>query len=231
MKMLIVRPQPGADATAALARAADIPAELSPLFEIQPLPWDVPAAANYDALMLTSANALHHGGGGLDALHNLPVYVVGEATAAAAREAGFAVIYTGTGGVKALLARAVADQKYRLLRLAGRHYTETISPAEVKIDVRAVYHSAKLPAPASLIMNLSRPTLAALHSARAADYFSDICNKFQVDKSAIAVVALSPEIAAAAGFGWADILIADSPNDEALLLKAKSYFTNTHRDP
>jgi uroporphyrinogen-III synthase len=231
MKMLIIRPQPGADATAALAQKAGIPAVTTPLFEVQPLPWDVPIAANYDAIMVTSANTFRHGGDGLETLRSLPVYAVGQATAIAARAAGFEVIWTGTEGANTLLTQATTDQNYRLLRLAGQHYHETGTPAEMTIDIRAVYHSAKLPPPASLIMNLSEPSLAALHSVRAAEYFSTICNSQQISKSAIAIAALSPEIAAAAGLGWADILVADAPNDEALLLKAKTYFTNVHCDP
>ena len=51
--------------------------------------------------MLTSANAIRHGGAGLERLRSLPVHAVGEATAAAAREAGFAVAGIGEGGCRA----------------------------------------------------------------------------------------------------------------------------------
>ncbi len=229
--MCIIRPQPGADATAALARQAGIAAEVIPLFEVQSLPWAIPDAANYDALMLTSANALRHGGGGLAALLGLPVYAIGTATAAAARAAGFGVIWTGTDGANALVIQAKADHNLRLLWLSGRHYSNVATPPEISIDTCPVYDSTALAAPSTLIKYLSSPHLTALHSVRAAQHFSSICDTHDVDKSNIAILSYSDKIAAAAGLGWAASLISNAPNDDALLLKAKSYFTNAHRDP
>ena len=94
-RVLVLRPEPGASATVDRARAMGLDAVATPLFEVEPLDWDVPEASGFDGVLLTSANALRHGGDGLQALRGLKAYAVGDATAQAAREAGFDVAATG----------------------------------------------------------------------------------------------------------------------------------------
>ena len=53
--------------------------------------------------LLTSANAVRCGGEQLHSLRGLKAYAVGEATAEAAREAGFDIAATGDAGVDRLL--------------------------------------------------------------------------------------------------------------------------------
>lgn len=231
MKLLILRPQPGADATAALAQRMGISAVVIPLFAIQPLPWSVPDTAEYDALIFSSANAPRHGGGGLSALHSLPAYAAGSATAKAARAAGFGVIWTGTKGADAVIEQAKMDRNLRLLWLTGNHHHDIVLPSNMSVEPMPVYESARLSAPQTLIENLSYPQITALHSVRAAQYFRSICDDYGIDKSNIALVSFSREISDSAGAGWAARLVADTPNDNALLLKAKSYFTNMHCGP
>jgi uroporphyrinogen-III synthase len=231
MKLLILRPQPGADATAALATKAGIETDIAPLFEVQSVVWTAPRADQYDALLLTSANALRHGGNQMAAFKNLPVYAVGSATADAARGAGLGVIWTGTKSADSVIAQAKADRNLRLLWLTGRHHIVQASLPELTIDAKIVYDSVQITDQTTLVTKLSRPCLAALHSARSAQCFMTICDTHAVDKSSIAIAAYSQKIADTAGPGWAASLVADAPNDEALLFKAKSYFTNAHCDP
>jgi len=108
-RLLILRPQPGAGATAARAAALGFDAIVAPLFAIEPVAWEPPGAGGYDAVMMTSANAARMGGGGLDAWRGHRLYVVGAATAAAARTAGFGEIVTGSRDAAALIAQARAD--------------------------------------------------------------------------------------------------------------------------
>src|SRR5688572_19197975 len=102
-RLVIVRPEPGASATAQRARAIGLDALTMPLFKAEPVEWQVPDPGQFDALLLTSANAVRHAGAGLGRLRDLPVYAVGEATAAAARDAGFAIAASGDGGIERLL--------------------------------------------------------------------------------------------------------------------------------
>ena len=73
MKLLIVRPQPGADATAARVNAAGHMAVCLPLFATQPVAWDLPNIDDFDGILLTSANALRHIADKLPMLTGLPL--------------------------------------------------------------------------------------------------------------------------------------------------------------
>ena len=95
--LVILRPEPGASRTAEEARRLGLEPRIVPLFEIVALAWTAPDPRQFDGMVITSANAIRLGGAGLGRLKALPVHAVGEASAAAARAAGFAVDSTGTG--------------------------------------------------------------------------------------------------------------------------------------
>ena len=115
MKVLILRPQPGADETAGRARALGLAPVVAPLFAVRPLAWEAPDPAGFDAVMLTSASAARQASDGLTPFRQLPCYTVGEATAAAADEAGFADIRVGADDGAALLMMMAADGVARAL--------------------------------------------------------------------------------------------------------------------
>ena len=116
-RLLVLRPEPGASATVKRACEQGLEAVAVPLFEVEPMGWQAPEAASFDALLLTSANAIRHGGDDLAKLRGLRVYAVGEATAQAARDAGFDIAATGDAGVDRLLGSIEPDA--RLLHLCG----------------------------------------------------------------------------------------------------------------
>ncbi|MGD9811804.1 MAG: uroporphyrinogen-III synthase, partial [Sphingobium sp.] len=60
--VLILRPQPGADATAGRAKELGLEPSIYSLFATEPLAWTAPDPAGFDAVLLTSANTLRHGG-------------------------------------------------------------------------------------------------------------------------------------------------------------------------
>ncbi|OHT18421.1 uroporphyrinogen-III synthase [Edaphosphingomonas haloaromaticamans] len=215
-RVLILRPEPGASATAARAAALGLEAVVAPLFVTRPLPWQPPPADRFDAVMLTSAAAARLGGDGLAAYRALPAFAVGAATADAARAAGFADIQAGDADAPALLERIAAAGHRRLLHLAGREHRAAAHPA-IAID-RAIVYAADaveaLPRPARAA--LAEGAVALLHSPRAARHFAGL-----VDRTAgIGIAAISPAVAEAAGKGWAAIGIADHPDDAALLAVA-----------
>ena len=107
--LLVLRPEPGAAATLARATAAGFQAISAPIFTIVPVAWDAPAAAQHDALMLTSANAVREAGAALAAYRHLPAYAVGETTAHAAIDAGFPNIRTGSSDAAALVVTMAKD--------------------------------------------------------------------------------------------------------------------------
>jgi uroporphyrinogen-III synthase len=78
--VLVLRPEPEAQATAARAEVMGMTAVACPLFGGVPVPW-TPPDGEFDAVMLTSANAIRFGGPHLAAYRSLPLYAVGAATA------------------------------------------------------------------------------------------------------------------------------------------------------
>jgi len=210
-RVIVLRPEPGASATVARARALGLDAISLPLFEVRPVAWTAPDPAGLDALLLTSANAVRHGGVGLDALRALPVHAVGEATAEAARAAGFTIAGSGTGGVDTLL-ESLSPQ-LRLLHLCGED-RRIPSGSPQKIVTIPVYRSRAIdPAP-----DLERASGAVvlIHSPRAAQRFADLIE----DRGTIRIAAISDATAEAAGAGWREIHVAPEPGDDALLALA-----------
>lgn len=203
--LAVLRPEPGTTATVRAIEAEGLTAIGLPLFVVVPVPWDAPDPEDYDALLITSANAIRHGGAELGKLAALPVVAVGAATAAAARAAGFVVQNVGRGGVDAIVARSAGA---RLLHLAGRDRVETGA------DTITVYASEVLEVdPAPLL-----DTVALLHSARAAARLAEIAP----DRSRIAIAAVSFNVARAAGAGWAALNVSATPTDTALINAARA---------
>ncbi|WP_267381825.1 uroporphyrinogen-III synthase [Sphingomonas sp. GC_Shp_6] len=205
--LVVLRPEPGNARTAAAIEAGGHVAIRLPLFAVVPLAWQPPDPRDYDALLLTSANAVRHGGPGLDRLRALPVLAVGAATEAAARAAGFRVVATGAGGIDAL-----PDARGRLLHLGAR---ERMTQAD--LPAIAVYAAEPLPvAPATLAALAGQ--VALLHSARAARAFAAL----PLDRAGVRVAALSAAVAAAAGAGWERVAHAARPDDATLVALART---------
>lgn len=213
LKLAVLRPAPGNAATVARAAAAGFETVSLALFAVEPLAWEPSDPAQFDALILTSANAVRCGGAGLAGLRGLPVLAVGARTAAAARAAGFAVTETGADDATALVATATAHGVSRALHLGGRE--RTLTAGGPIAAVRAVYANvAQAIDPADLLR--LRGTTALLHSARAAQRLGALVDDAGLDRRDVAVAAFSPAVATAAGTGWADIAVAARPDDAAL---------------
>ncbi len=213
-RLAVLRPEPGASATVERAAALGLDAVAMPLFKVEPVAWKAPDARDFDALLLTSANALRHGGTGLERLLQLPAYAVGEATADAARAAGLAVAATGDGGVEQLLDRVPAG--LRLLHLCGEHRTMTDSSRP--ITSVAVYRSIELPPPGGL--ERIEGQVVAVHSPRAGRRLAELAEQAGVDRSSVRVAAISEAARAAAGDGWERCESAAQPDETALLALA-----------
>ncbi len=214
--LVVLRPEPGNAATAQAARALGLTVHAQPLFDMAPVPWQVPRADDYDGLLAGSAALFRLGGAGLDTLQALPVHAVGAATAQAAREAGFIVRETGEGGMEPLVARLSSG---RYLRLAGERNVPLMPPAGVEVDTRVVYAARGLPLPEDLA-GLVEGAVVVLHSGEAASHFAGQCDRLGIRRDAVALACLAPRIAEKAGSGWQVIEIAEARTDEALLALA-----------
>ncbi len=216
--VVVVRPEPGCAATADAGHGLGLDIACHPLFVMQPVAWDRPAG-RFDGLLIGSANALRLAGPGLDQLADLPVYAVGEATAAVARERGMRIVTAGSGGLQALL-DSLGDQSLRLLRLAGEERVPLAPPAGIEIVERVAYRSVACPAPPALAETVQSGAIVLLHAAAAARHFSAECDRLGIDRQRVSLAALGPRIAAAAGQGWGALSSASEPTDRALLALA-----------
>ena len=208
-EVIVLRPEPGASETVRRANKLGLEAKSLPLFEVRPLTWRAPEAGNFDGLLLTSANALRHGGDGLRGLRALPVYAVGEATARAARDAGFDIRSVGEAGVDRLLGSLEPDLK--LLHLCGEDRRAPTSAPQA-ITALPVYRAIVCDVPLDGLQHC----VALVHSPRAGRRFAELVQ----DRSSIAIAAISDAAVDAVGKGWADIAAAKRPTDEALLALA-----------
>ncbi|MBB5711165.1 uroporphyrinogen-III synthase [Sphingomonas xinjiangensis] len=210
----VLRPEPGNRIMAAAAEARGRRVVRLPLFGIAPVPWDLPDPAAFDALILTSANAVRQGGAGLAMLRNLPVFAVGASTAESAERAGFRIAQIGRAGAAALVALAREAGVSRALHLAGRE--RTVEQGGIVADIRTVYASEALPiAPAAAERLIG--SIALVQSARAGERLSDVVDACGLDRARIGVVAMSDACARAAGEGWNVLRVAPDPSPEALL--------------
>jgi uroporphyrinogen-III synthase len=207
--VLILRPEPGAAATARRALALGFKPIICPLFDVSPVTWDVPDPARFDAVMMTSAQAARLGGAQLAHYTSLPLYAVGAATADAARDAGFENVHAAEGDSAALLSLFARAGHQRILHLAGEHHR--VPHTTLDITKRIVYAATAIAPPPAL----PDVKIILVHSPRAGARLAELITV--PNRSSRTLIAISAATAQVGGVGWAAIHIAPSPNDDALL--------------
>jgi uroporphyrinogen-III synthase len=229
VRLLVTRPEPDASETAARLNALDIETLVDPLLIARPLTTTLPAATGFAALAVTSANALRalHDRGEVPRLRGLPVYTVGDRTAAVARDFGFADIISASGNfgdLVGLLATAGLDGP--VLYPAARHQAgdlaRALAPHGVMVITTAVYEMQPAPrlGPGTELAGIDG---ALLYSRRTAETFVDLAPS-GTDKARLAMLCLSEAIAApllAAHF--VRVSLADHPSEEAMMALALSF--------
>jgi uroporphyrinogen-III synthase len=117
MAILVMRPFPDNEATATALRGAGYGVLLSPALRFEPVSVPEDPDAHYDAVIVTSANALRgiEGQKLLARLSGTKVFAVGDATAQAARAFGFKDVESASGD-----AIALCELVEKRLRGAGR---------------------------------------------------------------------------------------------------------------
>lgn len=149
MRVLVTRPLPQAEETAARLAASGHAPVLAPLLDIVPDADVSLRPGTAEALVLTSRGAVRalakHPD--LPLLTQMPTITVGDATAEAARAAGFLHVRSAGGSV-ADLARSLAADPNRpaaVLYLAGRDRTGDLAgllaDAGIDVDLRVCYRA------------------------------------------------------------------------------------------
>jgi uroporphyrinogen-III synthase len=121
MAVLVTRPYPDDEATAGALRARGFEVLRAPMLRFAAVPFQDDADVRYDAVIVTSANALRAIEPQLKGsrLLELPLFAVGEHTAAAARSAGFGQVIAAKGGAASLRDLVLSGVKSKQLKRAS----------------------------------------------------------------------------------------------------------------
>jgi uroporphyrinogen-III synthase len=227
--VLVTRPEPGATRTAQHLRALGHTPLVLPLTEIISMPVDS-AAGPFDAVAITSANALRRAPEPVLApLLNLPCFVVGEATAQAARLMGFKHVISGDGDGVSLAHRITVSTHAdaRILYLTGRvrspEFEQIARQTGRKILPLTVYDTVLMDYTIEYLSGFfqNEPIEATLlYSRKGAEAFKKImeCEEFSYLFEKTEFFCLSPNIAKALSVNESPIIrIAAKPDETALL--------------
>ncbi len=185
MRLLVTRSEPDAKSQADALAALGHEPVLSPLLEIEFLK---PPLALYraQALIATSRNALRAAQRlpQFDAMRELPLMVVGEATAETAQTIGFDQITEGPGtaaGLAEMIAETLDPGRGELIHLAGENLAFNLQAAlesqgfEMAVSVLYRAHPAKALSPeATKLLDTGALDGVILMSPRTAQIFADL---------------------------------------------------------
>lgn len=216
LRIAITRALPDAEESAARIRALGGEAIIAPLLTIIPMAYDT-NVEDAQALIFTSIAGVR---AFPDArrMHAKRVLTVGDASAHAAREAGFTDVRSADGDAAALAAMIIATidpAAGLLIHIRGTHVAGDVAgqleAAGFKVDRRIAYTAAQAPVlPEALKAPLD---VVLFYSARAAETF----HRLGGQSAGRAAACLSPGVAEAAGPGWAQVIVAPRPREDALL--------------
>lgn len=224
MRIVITRPQPAAERTAAALRARGHDVLVAPLMNIENIPADL--SGNWAGIVITSANAP----GAVDrigALLALPLFAVGERSAEAAREAGFKNV-TSADGAAGDLVKLLAAHKAKgpMLYLAGEDRAADLvgdlAKRGIKADMRVVYRAVTAPFPSALVAAVESGDIeAVLHfSARSAENYLASATDAGVLEQALEPrqLCLSAQVATPLkAAGAANVTVSPRPDEASLI--------------
>lgn len=235
MAILVTRPHPDSETTAAGLRARGYEVLLAPVLKFEPVAFRDDHETDYAAVLVSSANAIRAVAPQLkdSRLLRLPLFAVGERTASAARDAGFDNVIVA-GGDAAMLRDCVLERvrsrKLKkgstLLYLSGADLSRDIA-AELgahgfNVVTQTTYRMAPIAGLPRQVCEgfASHQIEAVLHySRRSARAFLDATRAEGVEISALAIpqCCLSENIASALReAGAAQLTVAASPDENAL---------------
>lgn len=236
MHMLVTRPEPDTEETAARLRALDITPVLCPLLTFEALPTGLPERRGFAAMAVTSGNALRAlaARGALERFADLPTFTVGDKTAERARGYGITKVQSAAGSfgdLVELLAHAglrgpvfypaAADQAGDLAK--------SLAPFGVMVITTQIYAMRPV---AALPMNvrdaLLNETLGAalFYSRRTAETFAKLAGDAlgRAARTRLGMLCISEAVAEPLiGAHFVRVSLADHPSEEAMMALALSF--------
>jgi uroporphyrinogen-III synthase len=235
MAVLVTRPHPDDEATAAALRAKGFEVMLAPMLRFEPVAFHDDGDARYGAVIVTSANALRGIATHLEGsrLLKLPLFAVGEHTASAAHRAGFDNVIPANGDAASLRDSVLASVKAKelkkaspLLYLAGADLARDLAGELGERGFTVVTHTTYRMIPVSSLPREACDAFAAsgieavLHySRRSARAFLDAARAGGVEISALAIpqCCISAAVASVVrDAGAAQVMAAASSDENAL---------------
>lgn len=234
MKILVTRPRADAQHFAeALVRLGHEPL-FEPMLEILFRPGPPLGPAGYQAVLLTSVNGVRaltaRNGGSAGALSPLPAYAVGDATAAAARAAGFATVVSAAGDATALAGLVTARLSPpggALLHVAGSEVAGDLagrlSAAGFAVERAAIYqarHASELSTATRDAFSRGAVEVATFFSPRTMRAFVTLVRQAALGAALTSVsgLCLSRAVAEASeGVAWRALIVASRPDQDAML--------------
>jgi uroporphyrinogen-III synthase len=176
LRLVVTRPLPDGERTAAALRVGGHDVLLAPVMRIEPIAAEISGA--FSGVLITSANAARAVATNTRraALTGLPVFAVGARSAEAAREAGFTDVSAADGDARDLIRLVLARSEAgaALLYLAGEDRAADL-PGELKkagiaVTTAVIYRAVALPFTPALVAALKAGAVdGVLHfSARSA---------------------------------------------------------------
>jgi uroporphyrinogen-III synthase len=230
VRLLVTRPEPDAERTAAMLRAQGHTVAIAPLLRIEAIADAKLGPGPWAAILITSANAAAaiapHAR--LAELKALPVWAVGRRSAQAMTDAGFANVASADGDVHDLAALVAAQPKPEapLLYLAGEERSGDLAGAlrarGFATETATVYRAiAADTLPRTAAAALADGIDGVLHfSRRSAAAYADAARASGAPADALEPIhfCLSKQVAEPLrGAGAADIRVADRPAEAALI--------------
>jgi uroporphyrinogen-III synthase len=235
MAILVTRPEPDNETTAAALRTKGFAVLLVPMLRFEPVAFHDDTEARYGAVIVSSANALRAMESDLSGgrLLTLPLFAVGERSAEAARRAGFGDVAVADGNATALRDLIVASVRAKrlkkastLLYLAGADLAGDLAGELGERGFTVVTHTTYRMLP---VQNLPQEAVdafaanrieAVLHySRRSARAFLDAVRAAGVEISALAIpqCCISEQVASIIrDVGATRVLVARSPDENGL---------------
>ena len=207
----------------------------APLLTITPCLDALPQTAP-QAVIITSSNALF----ALEPLpRTTPLFVVGSATAAKARQMGFTQCHHGTGDsadLCPLITHHCTPSPAPLLYLTGDRVAGDLAPQLRQHGFMVVQHKVYDATPATALppavleaLEQERVSVVLLYSPRTAALWARLCP--EAAKQRLTLLALSSAIAAAAGHGFKEILYTDTPSEQKLLETLAQIAPSCEKEP
>lgn len=216
--VLVIRPDRSAAAMAARLCGEGFDAIACPVSRIEPCDVEIPSV--YEGIIVTSPHALH-GGIAARLAKDKPVFCVGKRAADAAEEAGLRVMFCAADSNGLVQHLCSQVPKAHFLYLSGADIHADLAQAGISVTRAVTYNAValtSLPDAVLAALRADAPCTALMTSARSSRIFAGLLKQHGIDGSSIRGVAMSPSVAAATeAAGIACPIIADAPNEEALV--------------